>query len=933
MGGAPVDFFISHAGTDRPWAEWVAWQLTQAGYSVELDVWDWGAGQNFITAMNDALGRCARVVALFSAAYFDRQRYTTGEWAASVVHVPGLAQHRLIPLRVENVVTEQVPPLLRPLIARDLFGLDEDRAHRALLEAVAEPQRPGCQPDFPGARAPVASAKLGDASPRLPGSQPAIWNVPPRNPAFTGRDGLLVAMRERLLNGDRAVVQALHGMGGVGKTQLAVEYSHLFAGSYDLVWWIAAEETGLIGGQFAALAAELGHTPAGTGNEEVRRAVLAGLRANGRWLLVFDNAENPRDLAGWLPGRGGHVLITSRAPGWTELAVPVEVDVLARSESVAILQGWVKGLTAVDAFRLSEALGDLPLGLAQAGAYLADTGMDAAEYQSLLETRAADILGHGQPVSYPQSLAAATSLSIDRLGSEDPAAMEVVSVCAFLGAELVPGDMFVSNAGRLPPSLARKVADALAWRDLLSRIGRYAIARVDRRGLQFHRLTQAIARDRLGPDERTVYRALAEKILAGSKPGDTDNPSTWSAWALLMPHLLAADFAVLTSPELRTMACDAMRYLRVRGSTRSSHDLADNLWQHWRSQFGDDDAHTLEAASNLAAALWQMGRCADAGELDVDTLDRRRRVLGEDHPDTLRSANALASDLYALGEVQAARDLFEDTLERRRRVLGDDHPDTLSSASNLAAELRALNDMPAARDLFRDTLERRRRVLGDDHPDTLRTASNLAIVVRELGESWEARDLDRDTLERRRRILGDDHPDTLNSASNLASELYELGEPKAARDLDRDTLERRRRILGADHPDTLNSASNLASDLRKLDEAREARDLDRDTLERRRRILGADHPDTQASARHLDIDKHALGERDDNPLCGVTKGWLTSWLTLDSRRLAIAGWSLAARQAVAVQYLPMSTQLFTCVLSYSVVTPPAFRRDGVNVLG
>jgi TIR domain len=111
MGGDRVDFFVSHAGSDRPWAEWVAWQLTEAGYSVELDVWDWGAGQNFVTAMSDALGRCDRVVALFSAVYFDRSRYTSEEWAASLLHVPGIEQHRLIPVRVEEVAIGQVPPL------------------------------------------------------------------------------------------------------------------------------------------------------------------------------------------------------------------------------------------------------------------------------------------------------------------------------------------------------------------------------------------------------------------------------------------------------------------------------------------------------------------------------------------------------------------------------------------------------------------------------------------------------------------------------------------------------------------------------------------------------------------------------------------------------------------------------------------------------
>jgi TIR domain/NB-ARC domain len=330
--GDRADFFVSHAGADRAWAEWVAWQLEQAGYSVELDVWDWAAGQNFITKISDALDRCDRVVALWSAEYFDRDRYTTEEWAASALHMPGTGDNRLVPVRVEEVPLADMPALLRPLLYRDVFGLGEEQARQTLLEAVAGPKRPDRAPVFPGHGTPGG---MGGAGPRLPGIMPRVWNVPARNPAFTGRDGLLVAVRERLLADDRAVVQALQGMGGVGKTQLAAEYAHQFAGTYDLAWWVNAEQAGLIGDQFAALGTALGCVDPGAGMEVVRSAVLAELRGRGGWLLVFDNAEKPADIGPWLPGGGGHVLITSRERRWREIAAPVEVDVLARPESAA----------------------------------------------------------------------------------------------------------------------------------------------------------------------------------------------------------------------------------------------------------------------------------------------------------------------------------------------------------------------------------------------------------------------------------------------------------------------------------------------------------------------------------------------------------------------------------------------------------------------
>src|SRR3984885_308220 len=389
MGGDRVDFFISHAGRDRDWAEWVAWHLSDAGYAVELDVWDWAAGQNFVTLMSEALARADRVIALFSEAYFDRSRYTTEEWSASVLHMPDADAGRLLPLRVEKVTAEQLPAVLRPLLFRDLFGLDEREARRVLLEVAVGPRRPDGPPSFPRRGAPGGLSRMGGSGPRLPGSLPQIWNIPARNPGFAGRDVLLIQIRERLLSDDRAVVQALRGMGGVGKTQLAMEYAHQFAGSYDVAWWIAAEQPGLIGGQFAAFAVELGCGDPSAETAAASRAGLAERRRRDRWLLVFDNAGHPQDLTRWLPGgTAGHILITTRARGWDEIATAVEIDVFARTESVAILHARVPGLTVGDADRLAEELGDLPLGVAQAAGYLSETGMPADEYRRLLATRA-----------------------------------------------------------------------------------------------------------------------------------------------------------------------------------------------------------------------------------------------------------------------------------------------------------------------------------------------------------------------------------------------------------------------------------------------------------------------------------------------------------------------------------------------------------------
>jgi transcriptional regulator with XRE-family HTH domain len=650
---------------------------------------------------------------------------------------------------------------------------------------------------------------LGRSGQQPGAERPRLWNIPARNLTFTGREDLLAAVRERLLAGHATVVQALHGMGGVGKTQLAAEYAHRFAGSYDLAWWINAEQGGLIGDQVADLGHALRCVPAGAVGQAVRAAVLAELRHRGRWLLIFDNAEAPADVAPWLPGEGGHVLITSRGHGWDEIAAPVEVDVFTQAESTEMLRRRIPGLPEADAGRLAAELGHLPLAIAQAAGFMAGTGTPVSQYLNLLRDGAGRLLDRGAPGSYPQSLAAATAVIAARLSGQDAAAAELADLCAFLAPEPIPEDLFTNAAALLAGELAARAADPLAWRQTLAHLAGQSLARLDYRGLQMHRLTQAILRDRLTPECASATRQRTEALLAASDPGDPPDPATWARWAQLTPHVLAADLAATDNPALRNLARRVCWYLIERGDARTPRELMSNLRQQWRGRLGEDHEHTLMAAHYLAWALLETGRYTQARDLNQDTLARRRRVLGRAHPDTLNSAHNLALSLRLLGDLRAAQNLNQDTWERHRDAQGPDHRNTLRTAHNLAADLRELGEAGAARDLDLDTLERRRRVLGDDHPDTLNSACNLAADFRELGEVRAARDVDLDTLERRRRVLGDDHPDTLNSAYNLAADFRELGEVRAARDLDRDTLERRRRVLGEDHPDTLNSGRTL----------------------------------------------------------------------------------------------------------------------------
>jgi hypothetical protein len=827
--------------------------LVEAGYTVELDCWDWAAGENFVTRMSRAVEAADRVVALFSSAYFEEVRYTIDEWTSALVKVDE-GGHRLMPVQVESCV---VPLLLRPLLRVELFDVDEGEAARRLLAAARGPARPDGRPEFPGRGRAGALRAQGVSGPRLPGVLPPVWNIGPRNPGFVGRDATLVRLRERLRSGGVAVVQALHGLGGVGKTQVALEYAYRYAGAYELVWWVSAEETGLIGEQYAALAAELDLIPPRADIVSAVGALRAYLRGNSRWLVVLDNAESPGELRDWLVAGPGHTLITSRHPGWGELAARVEIDVLRRVESVELIRVPQPSVTETEADRLADALGDLPLALAQAAGFLTETGMPTAQYLSLLNTRAAELLDQSPPQSHPRSLTAAIRISTDRLAEVDPAALAMARIGAFLAPEPIPAELLTTPvlaiSDSLPPELEVLIATVtspVAAHRSLGRVGSYGLARVER-GLQLHRLTQAVLRTQLDAATVAAYRSYTEALLVAADPGDERDPTCWPGWAQLLPHLLVTDPAASPNPALRDVVCRAAWYLYRRGESRLARELTEHLHRRWCEHRGPDDQHTLRSAYILVRLLTDVGPYGRVCQLGEDTLARCRRVLGEDHPDTLHAAHYLANCLHVIGAFEQARRLNSDTLVRQRRVLGDDHIDVHRTGHNLARDLRELGGIGAARQLHEGILAYRRQELGDDHPYTIVTMKELGRDLHVLGQFKAARQVQENALAQARRVLGDDHPWTVGSAYYLISDLFALGQIEAARRLGEDTLSRVRRVLGEDSHFTMDTTNNLVTILLAVGEIEAARQLSEDTLTRARRVFGDNHPRTQKAADNL----------------------------------------------------------------------------------
>ncbi|GGP15634.1 tetratricopeptide repeat protein [Nonomuraea glycinis] len=651
---------------------------------------------------------------------------------------------------------------------------------------------------------------------------PKVWRVPTRNASFTGRVEALNTVRLRLQTGLTPSIAVLHGIGGVGKTSLAVEYAHRHADLLDVIWWVDAEEPASAIDQFAALAVELGvtseHTMAKRGAAEARN----WLQRHVGWLVILDDipsSDLARDL---IPAGPGRVLITSRDTRWSTIGAVVDVDVFSREESVSLLKTQNVAMSDSDADRVAAAVDDLPLAVAQAAGFISETGMPAGEYVSELETHANDLLGEGRPATYPRSAASVVALSLERLAGTDQVALGLLRLCVFLGPDPVPVSWFAGAEPMRPVQL----------RVVVGRLVRMGLARRTPAGdaLIVHRTTAAIVRDILPASERRALRTRLQEILVSVRPGEPDVVHAWPAWALLAPHAaflqnVSSGAEEIESPEFRALILSAARYLELAGHGRAANEMAARARERWSATLGDDHFDTMRAAQRQSATLPPAH--PDALRIEEELYARRVRLLGPDDPDTLASASNLAMALADLGQHEAARGLDEETLARRRRVFGPDDNRTLISMDNLANRLSGLGDPQGAKVLRDGVLAARQRVLGDDHPDTLRSRLGLARDLARLGRLAEAAEIGDATLADATRSLGTDHRLTLTAADTVAGILRERGDTAQARLLGEDILARRRATLGADHPETVGSAVLLATDLAALGETAAAEDLRR----------------------------------------------------------------------------------------------------------
>ena len=807
------DFFISYTKADIAWAEWIAWQLENTGgYTTVIQAWDFHPGSNFISEMHKALIETHCTIAVLSPAFLN-SIYTEDEWTASLV------KRQLIMVRVDEV---NPPGLLSPLVYIDLVGLEEHGASKQLLGKIKrERLKPDKQPAYP-----CSTMDEQAPRPRYPKSLPPIWNISlSRNPNFSGRDEYLSKL-EKEFNSEQhaALTQAIIGIGGVGKTQIAIEYSYRYSTNYQAIWWIKAENEKTLAADFAAFAAEA-NLPEKDSPEElvVIRAVKKWLEHNQGWLLVFDNAESPDKIIDYLPhGASGQVLITSRHKAWGKICHPLRIKVWPRKEAVEFLINRTTDKNHTNADKLAEELGDLPLALEQAAAFINEASIWFDDYLKLYRTRRKKLWDEeSPPLNYPDTVGTTWSLAIEKVREEAPAGASILNFCSYLASNDIPRSLIGIAGSYLPEESSTLFKDALAVTTGIKILNQYSLVNAQPDSISVHRLVQVVVRDRLKKEEQKLWAKAAAQTINAQFPYECDtNPNVWPECAALLSHAQVvtghADEMEVTLEPTATLLNKMGVYLLVRASYSEAEPLFRRALEIRKAQLGTDHPDVAESLNDMAELLRAQGKYPDAEPLFRRALEIHETQLGTDHPSVATSLNNLALLLQAQGKYSDAEPLLRRALEIHETQLGADHPSVATSLNSLAELLRAQGKYPDAEPLFRRALEIREVQLGADHPSVATCLNNLALLLQAQDKYTDAEPLFRRALEIREVQLGADHPDVAAILNNLAALFFTQGKYPDAEPLFRRALEIVETQLKADHPIRNTVSNNLEKLLDKI---------------------------------------------------------------------------------------------------------------------
>ncbi|KAF7761692.1 hypothetical protein Agabi119p4_9684 [Agaricus bisporus var. burnettii] len=676
---------------------------------------------------------------------------------------------------------------------------------------------------------------------------------------FMGREEILDKMRKYFeLGDDSRRVFVLHGLGGSGKTQIALKFVQEST-CFSNIFYIDATNEQTLRTDFEAIT--LGNT---------ERSVDASLhwlasQLEGNWLLFFDNADDVNlKLKNFIPQcQSGNVLVTTRNQELRLLSAKdgdAKVGAMEHEDARNLLLYRARAEESDENKVLAEAIVQelhyFALAISQAGAYI-HCQLSLSEYREFYRRHHNKLLQHEELQGedpYERTVYATWSLSYNKL---DVSARSLLQIFSVLHHEGISEKMFekaASSEEQLEDSeLQNKVTELLnelgrrgpdwSWdfKQVTKRLCSYSLVEYDGRNHTYsiHPLVQQWSRSTMAGNRQLMQKCVLG-IIGLSISWKFDDQD-YKHRRTLLPHI-SSSRASIDPEQMAPLVLNGMALVYFeQGQWKEAEALYLVVVEKRKQLLGDDHPDTLRSMGNLAATYRKQGQRKEAEALQVVVMEKSKQLLGDDHPETLTSMGNLAATYRNQGQWKEAEALEVVVMEKRKGLLGDDHPETLTSMANLAATYRKQGQRKEAEALQVVVMEKSKQLLGDDHPETLTSMGNLAVTYWNQGQWKEAEALEVVVMEKRKRLLGDDHPDTLRSMGNLAATYSKQGQWKEAEALQVVVMEKSKQLLGDDHPETLTSMGNLAVTYWNQGQRKEAEALEVAVMEKCKRLLGDDY--------------------------------------------------------------------------------------------
>jgi tetratricopeptide (TPR) repeat protein len=713
---------------------------------------------------------------------------------------------------------------------------------------------------------------------------PPIWNIPyRRNPFFTGHEDTLRCLYQAIQTESAAALiqpQGISGLGGIGKTQAAIEYAYRYHADYKPILWARADSEGTLTSEFVAIAHQLRLPESDELDQRVIiDAVIRWLRTNSHWLLIFDNVEDLAAAEAFIPRSGqGHILLTTRAQALGGIAQSINIEkmeaetgalLLLRRAHVIPLQASLDTATSIDrslAIETSQLLVGLPLALDQAGAYIRETPCTLPEYLTRYRARSVELLkerGTFNP-DYSESVATTWSLSFEKVAQANPAAAELLHLCTCLYPDAIPEEIITAGSPDLGPVLQPAAADPLQLDNALKELRRFSLLyrEADDQTVTIHRLVQAVLQDRMDRDAQHLWAERAVRAVYDAFP--EIEVATWSRCQRLILHAQMCAKLIdqwhMVFPDAAYLLNQAGYYLGERARYKEAEALHEQAQAIWEQVAGPEDLYTAMSLNHLGVLYTRQGKYEQAEPLLQRALAIRRQVLGAEHPDTATILGNLATIYDAHGQYEQAESLLQQALEIRRQVRGLEHLETANGINNLAFLYARQGKYEQAQPLYQEALAICKKVLGEQHPDMAICLNNLAAIYEKQDKYEQAESLFQEALSICERVFGPEHPDTARQLSNLAGIYGRQGEYGQAESLYRRALAIYEQLFGSEHVSVLTLLSNLAGLYYAQRQYEQAEQPMRRTLASIERVLGPDHPDIATYISNLALLYYAQEE-------------------------------------------------------------------------